>query len=396
MARIPRNSKRSLARSTNKLRKDKARNRYRRPDRYIVYIGDRETVVGKSPILGHIDKSVIDFLGIKAGILLKFPNGGVYRSVAGLEIDFNVIDGVLWKATTGTAGGVTYNSNSPVPVTIHKNKLKIRVLDPKAASGTKTLSIGIPPDAAYADALNFVKNVLNIDKIPKVLSWTYGKVTESIRTFDGDKKKEKGESAGDYYIPVGIDADVKRNQGGGLSNASNGALGKKLIVATLKQKSAILLGFEQPQEAKADAATLAKGTFSSLPPIETKGGAATGKRYKIFAKLALYSLILDEQNGSVVPLSPGSGLSVKARYSVLSSAKTKDATTGRNRKSGKARKSSKYASMSLPSGIPVAVVFDMLVNVPNRPTSFQVSTDGKTYGNSYPLPSKRARGGATA
>lgn len=373
--------------SKNLKNKTKIRNRYKRPDRYQVYIGDRFVGDKKVPMFGTIDKTVIDSLGIKPSSLLSgIPNAGKYVSAEGLNIDYTVIDGILWKATTGTSDGKVYNTTLPVPMRLSQNKLKIRVLDKSVVvNKTKVLTIGIPVEASFASVLAFCKDVLNLDKIEKVISWKYGDTTETIRAFDGDKKKEKGEGAGSFYIPVGTSATVKRNKDGALSTAANAGTNKSLVVATVKQASAKLMGFNKPTESKSS--DLLKGTTISKTLETGSGNNASGNGYKVFDKLGLYTLIMDQQkpDSDPVPLRPGTGLKVKARYS--------NKVSGRQRGLGdapgaKLKSSSRHASFLMPTGTPISVVFEMLMNVPNRPASFQVSINGKSHGLSYNLPSK--------
>lgn len=370
--------------------KGRRRDRYRRLERYAIYIADRfENDGRKSPIFGVIEKAALDFLKLKLSDLQKIPGNGTYTSVEGLKLDYNFVENTLWKTTTGSANGATYNNTSPVPLLAKPLKVTIQVKSTTTKSGFSNLAIGVPPDFTYADAATFIAKH-NIGKNEKVAKWTFGKNSETLRDLGQAKKSSAGTGSAKedsaWYVPIGLDLSVKRNQNGLLSAAPSAVKKKSLVVATLRDRCAKLLGFSNA--VTTDAKAIEKGTTINLA-FDKSGSGETGKTYRAFETLNVYSKILEKvSDGSPAsPLDPGTGTTVKVSFvnRSLSASKPKE---GQAAKKATTKNKSTYATFLVPSGTPVGLIYNMLTNVKIRPNGFSVSTDGKNFGNTYQIPPK--------
>jgi hypothetical protein len=369
----------------------KTRGQRRKPstEYYTIYLGDSAFNL---PLFGTISRYALDKLGATVASLQKLPNSGKYKSEGGLQLDYNFKDGVLFKQTTGKIGAVDYNSNLPVPLTKHANKLDIYLEGSKTAVGSaiskssarvqQKISIGIPATADLATVASFVIS-LKIDKNPKALRWKYGKHSETLREFSGKKTRTKGDAQGTWYIPIGIDANIKRNKDGSASNAKNGSK-QRLVIATIKENAAETLGFTNPKVATEK--DLVSGT-NIAKTLENNGTGDSVYRVKAFKKPEIYTTIWEKSGESGVALAadPGTAITVKARITSVVGGASSVATKG------KFKQRSRTVSFALPASTPVSLVYEFLMNAPKRPTSFQMSSDGKVFGSSYPLAPSKAR-----
>lgn len=364
---------------------------------YAIYINDAVNAGGvKSPVFGTISRYTLDKLGLKLAELQKLPNGGKYTSAGGLSLDFDFKENLLWKTTKGRSGTVDFNSRTPVPLSSEKTKLTIAVKGTQTTGGAvggagtssvaQKVTIGIPAATSASVVVNFVSDTLKLDKNPKVLwfKWGDGKIT--LQEFN-TKAGKKREATPDWYIPVGYNVSTKRTNAGNISTA-NGASKKTLVVATICARSAKLLGFTAA--ATTSLAEIATGSKLNKS-IDAAANDGRANAYQVFKELKVYSDVWVDsaQAEKAVLVSPGKAVSVKFRFKSRAGATRTGGVTTPTVKSGKT-KGATTGSFSVPASTPIAVVFEMLMNCKQRVTSFQLSLDGKSYGNSYPLPTSRS------
>jgi hypothetical protein len=372
---------------------------------YTIYIGDGNRDGADYPVFGTISELGLVRLGTDLKKLQSLPNGGKYKTASGLSVDYNFEDKILFKQVKGKAGDIDYNNVTPIPVTKFPTKISLYVKGTERAgvagkNTSKLIAIGVPSDLSYQEAALFIQRE-GFDKNPKALKWKFGKVVEVLRELGNAARGRKPSAEGFWLIPFGLRSKVKSTKNGSPSKASASASEKVLVVATIKERAAIMLGFANPKANTVD--EIIKGTTID----KTVSSNATGgfnAVFQGFKKLRAQTSIFDEKESKQVePLKPGVGITVKVRftYSKIDSGTNKDVVaivpystpTGGERNIGKNRKvvqTSKTCTFKVPSGTPIGLVFSMMMNTPNRATSFQASGDGKNFGNSYPLPSRKA------
>jgi hypothetical protein len=372
---------------------------------YTIYIGDGNRDGADYPVFGTISELGLVRLGTDLKKLQSLPNGGKYKTANGLSVDYNFADKILFKQVKGKAGDIDYNNVIPVPVTKFPTKISIYTKGTEKAgvagkSTSKLVAIGVPSDLSYQEAALFIQRE-GFDKNPKVLKWKFGKVTEVLRELGNGTRGRKPSAEGSWLVPFGLRSKVKSKKDGSPSKADGASKDKVLVVATVKERAAIMLGFTNPKANTVD--EIINGTTID----KTVSSNATGGFNAVFQglkKLQAQTSIFDEkENKQVEPLKPGVGITVKVRftYSKLDSGTNKDVvaivpyatpTSGRRNvgKNKKVVQTSKTCTFKVPAGTPIGLVFSMMVNTPNRATSFQASGDGKNFGNSYPLPSRKA------
>lgn len=359
---------------------------------YAIYIGDRTSASGrKVPIFGTISEGSLRKLKLSIAELQKLADS-TYTTTAGLKTTYIFKDKLLWKTTTGKSGDTDYNVSAPIPVQTCPAKLKIALQGSTAlAADAIEATVGIPSLTSIATVAEFIGKI-KLDSNSKALRWKWGKNGATLKEL-GKKSSSRGSSkkssSPEWYVPIGNDSSTKLNKNG-TKSVDLGNVKKALIIASMVEETAEALGFEKSGDA-ANANQFKLGTDIAAS-IDNNAQGGKAKYYDVFSKLKAYSAIWTKSDSTEKAgmLDPGTGLSVKARFSKFKRGEALG-NISRGRTERSVNKSSQTYSFRLPSGVPVGVVFEMLMNCPNRPTSFQVSSDNKTYGKSYRLPPKQGK-----
>lgn len=386
--------KRSASARVRRSVKTRATRRKPSSEYYTIYIGDFQEDGVTRPVMGTASRQTLDALGISLKEAQTLPGGGKYTSATGLKFDYNFNDGVLFKTTTGRLNSIDYDSTLPIPVVRHANKLAIYVEGSKTSGGTiggsgtkrvqKKYEIGIPSGVGIASVAEFVIRT-KIDRSPKTLRWRYAKSTTTVRAFSGSGNKL--DKQGSWYIPVGFDANAKRNKDGSGSKAD---FKQRLVVATISESAARALGFEKAKET--NVAALSQGTNI----VKTLANNGTGDRVyslKVFAKPELYEAVYEGAKTGDTPtkLEPGTGTTVRCRFKLGTGAVIGQRTQGASTAAAsKKKRTSTSIRFKLPAETDISMIYQFLAACKRKPVSFQVSTDDKTFGKSYPLPVGRS------
>jgi hypothetical protein len=356
--------------------------------RVIVYVGDQKNADGKDyPIFISVPREVLKELG---GVKKfdKVPSE-TYTTPSGLTYTvFKDNDGLLWKQVKGTKKGVNYSNTTLVTVGENKNplivyltKTEVKRVAGKTATAptTKEVKIKFPTYATSATVISWLtKNVADAltvgYKFGDVLIQT-GKILKSTRGATGSQKKPQTPK----FSIMGTMVVGAANTGGGI-NKAKGKSDKAIIIATFSDKAAEQFGFTkvEPTEIK----DITDGT-------KVVGNNADKRflGYSVVNKPVLRDAVWREsgENAAASLSTSGTGTTVKVRFNYLDTGRSSVAT-------GKAVRTSTYVKFAVPSGVPVGMIAKFIVNLKRFGVSFQISTDGKNFGTSYPLPNKPGMG----
>lgn len=380
--------------------KDRKRNQAR--EYSVIFFGLSMDSKGRIyPLFIKVLKSTLVKLGLNNKVIQEVPSG-TFDTNAGLNAKFTRDDqGTIYRRITGTKNGITYNEVSPVNPELGGAKLTI-TLEKKIGNTANTrtgtannrrnstydVSLAIPP-SANLEQVKFFINRLKLGS--NVLSWKFGKTRETLRNFESKNAKKSVERIGNWLIPL---AEINRNKltkEGNFSKAS-GASVKTIVYAKIGENSAKLLGFTQPKEST-DSDVKSGTKFASVANNAIGG---KGLFYSVFQKMELYSQVWtkvssDNKDTKTAVTVPGTGINIKVRFTQRKNAAPRTSLKTRKTSGNRIKSTNSYAYLQVPSGTPLGLIMMALSNMPKRGRSFQISTDGKTYGNSYDLPQKSGR-----
>lgn len=350
----------------------------------IVYIGDQKNSKGEDyPIFIAVERGILGQLG-GAKKFDKVPSGS-YSTRAGLSYTiFKDDDGMLWKKTTGTVKGVNYSNTTLVTIGKYRNPLTLFLAktEIRRVSGTTTTAptsikvrLQFPNVATEATVQEFILRAITPSlivgqKFGKVLVAT-GKILKATRGTTASKKEPQVVR----YAIMGTITDGAANTNGAL-NQSKGKSAKSVVIAQFTEAAAEAFGFKNVQSCTANDVKDGTKILASNSDKRFIG-------YSVVDKPILRdSVWSDSGDTSNQNLSyGGSGTTAKVRFNFVDTGRQSVA-------SGKFVRTSTYVKFACPSGTPVGMIAKFIVNLKRYGVSFQISTDGKNYGTSYPLPSK--------
>lgn len=353
----------------------------------IVYVGDQQNAQGQDyPIFISAYREVLKELG-GAKRFDKVPSS-TYTTPSGLSYTvFKDADGLLWKQVKGTKKGVDYSNTTLVtvggnrnPLTVYLTKTEVKRVAGKTATAptSKVVKLFFPTYANAETVIGWftktVADALTVGyKFGDALIQT-GRILKSTRGGTGSQKKPQTPK----YSIVGTMVKARINTDGGL-NKSDAKKNKCVVIATFSDKAAEQFGFTKVDAA--DIKDITEGTKLT--------GLANDRKfsgYSVVDKPVLRDSIWGQQDdGSNQLASAGTGTTVKVRFNYLDAGSSSIAT-------GKLARTSTYVKFAVPSGVPIGMIAKFIVNLKRYGVSFQISTDGKNFGTSYPLPNKPGMG----
>jgi hypothetical protein len=356
----------------------------------IVYVGDQQNAQSQTyPIFISVARNILTELG---GVK-KFGRVpiGTYLTDSGLTHSyFKDSDGLLWKKVTGIKKGVNYNHTSLVTVancrnalTLYLAKTEVKKVPGKTSTTptSKQVKLLFPSYVTEATVQEFILAVITPSlivgqKFGKTLTAT-GTILKATRGTPASKKLPQTPR----YSIMGTITSGAANTNGAL-NKSAGKSSKSVVIAQFTEKAAEAFGFTGV------VACTAKDVKEGTKIV----GNNADKRFTGFSvvdKPILHDSVWSDagENSNQNISDSGTGVTVKVRFNYLSTAVTQ--SPGGN---GKRAPSSTYVKFACPAGTPVGMIAKFIVNLKRYGVSFQISTDGKNYGTSYPLPNKPGMG----
>ena len=351
----------------------------------IVYIGDQKNPKGEDyPIFIAVERGILNKIG-GAKKFDKVPSGS-YSTRAGLSYTiFKDDDGMLWKKTTGTVKGVNYSNTTLVtigkyrnPLTLFLAKTEIRRVSGTTATAPTSIKVRLqfPNVATEATVQAFILSTITPSlivgqKFGKVLVAT-GKILKTTRGTPASKKEPQVVR----YAIMGTITDGAANTNGAL-NQSKGKSAKSVVIAQFTEAAAEAFGFKNVQNSTASDVKEGTKILASNSDKRFVGYSVVDKP---ILRDSVWSDSGDDTSNQNLSYG-GSGTTAKVRFNYVDTGRQSVA-------SGRFASVSTYVKFACPSGTPVGMIAKFIVNLKRYGVSFQVSTDGKNYGTSYPLPSK--------
>lgn len=354
----------------------------------IVYMGDGVVTNGTKtltyPIFIRLTQTQLILIGGKTS-LMAVPTKE-YTTRAGLKHKFfRDEEGALWRTEKGTTKAGFISNTELVtppkwkaPLTIYLKATTAKYRQAASASTVnRKVTIKVP------NSINSQQAALFFEKLAKalVVGWKFGKTIEvTTPLLKAERTKAETIPTTYLYIPVGI-IEQGNLTGAGAISSGKGTQSKTIVYASILEAAAVKFGFTTV--AVPGTAEIEKGT-------KLDGGAAKGGGkyvgWNVFANTKVYSQIwtdVSSQNDETKTAISNSSASVKVkcRFTVI--------TNSVSIKTRKANSKSEYAYFAVPAGTPKGMIAKFILQFKNRPLSFQISTDGKFYGISQPLPPKK-------